>query len=243
MDPTDRYWQETFDRLARAGGDVHAMTGYERTPAAQEREKLILDRLAALSPERHRWPGGLCRGLDIGCNAGYFTARIAAQGIEVTGLDFSSAALGCARRDFPSIEFIEGDAMKLPFADQSFELVTSFGVIQTVSSWQRALSEMVRVLRPGGLGILETNRRQPWAVNLARQMSYVLRGRAGLRQAWEQLRRTSASGGAARHSTYFGPAALLAELRGLGVRETRAILPSKLKGLLPGYILMLELRR
>jgi len=81
--------------------------------------------------------------LDACCGTGDLAIADAAAGGRVTGLDFSEPMLERARRKAPSLEWIQGDVLELPFEDASFDL-------------QRALVELRRVLRPGGrLGILE----------------------------------------------------------------------------------------
>jgi demethylmenaquinone methyltransferase / 2-methoxy-6-polyprenyl-1,4-benzoquinol methylase len=97
------------------------------------------------------------RVLDACCGTG--DLAIAAKGAgagEIVGLDFSPAMLERARRKEPEIEWVEGDVLSLPFADESFDAVTvGFGV-RNVEDLPAALRELRRVLRPGGrLGVLE----------------------------------------------------------------------------------------
>src|SRR6266545_6812184 len=94
--------------------------------------------------------------LDACCGTGDLAVAAARAGGRVTGLDFSEPMLERARRKAPELEWIRGDLLELPFADASFDTATvGFGV-RNVENLQRALSELRRVLRPGGrLGILE----------------------------------------------------------------------------------------
>jgi demethylmenaquinone methyltransferase/2-methoxy-6-polyprenyl-1,4-benzoquinol methylase len=109
-------------------------------------------RLAASSVVR---PGD--RVLDAACGTGDFAlADHRAGALRVTGLDFSPRMLERARRKAPEVEFVEGDMLALPFADESFDAATvGFGV-RNVADLDLALRELRRVLRPGGrLAILE----------------------------------------------------------------------------------------
>jgi ubiquinone/menaquinone biosynthesis C-methylase UbiE len=77
-------------------------------------------------------------------------AAAAARGAIAEGVDFSSAMLGIARIAQPRIEFSQGDAEALPYADGSFDaVVANFGV-HHVPQPTAALAEMHRVLAPGG---------------------------------------------------------------------------------------------
>ena len=97
--------------------------------------------------------------LDACCGTGDLALAAARIGGKVTGLDFSEAMLERARRKDPSIEWIRGDLLALPFPDASFDAATvGFGV-RNVEDIERAFAELRRVLRPGGrVGILEITR-------------------------------------------------------------------------------------
>ncbi|MEM9477767.1 MAG: class I SAM-dependent methyltransferase [Pseudomonadota bacterium] len=90
------------------------------------------------------------RLLDIGCGAGLAAAKASALGAVVTGLDASNALVGIARSRLPASDFHIGDLQDLPFDDGSFDLVTSFNAIQYAGDVVKALSEIKRVLAPGG---------------------------------------------------------------------------------------------
>jgi demethylmenaquinone methyltransferase/2-methoxy-6-polyprenyl-1,4-benzoquinol methylase len=97
------------------------------------------------------------RVLDAACGTGDLAiADLRAGAGRVTGLDFSERMLERARRKQPSIEWVQGDMLALPFADATFDAATvGFGV-RNVADLELALRELRRVLRPGGrLAILE----------------------------------------------------------------------------------------
>ncbi|MGN6872943.1 MAG: class I SAM-dependent methyltransferase [Solirubrobacteraceae bacterium] len=91
------------------------------------------------------------RALDLGCGAGEFTAAMAAAGAATVGVEVAEAALKRARAHHPELDFrlIALDA-PLPFDDGSFELVWASEVIEHVTDTARWLSEVRRVLVPGG---------------------------------------------------------------------------------------------
>jgi demethylmenaquinone methyltransferase/2-methoxy-6-polyprenyl-1,4-benzoquinol methylase len=110
------------------------------------------------------------RALDICCGTGDLTGALLAErpadGEPVTGLDFSCEMLRLAERKYAgaNARWVEGDAMALPFPNNSFDLVTSAFGFRNLSNYAAGLAEIRRVLRPGGsLGILECN--QPEGLN------------------------------------------------------------------------------
>ena len=90
------------------------------------------------------------RLLDIASGPGYVAAAAARRRAKVTGVDFSAAMVEYARGQYPEIEFREGDAENLPFADGSFDAVTMNFVLLHLGQPEKALSETHRVLAPGG---------------------------------------------------------------------------------------------
>src|ERR1700704_3899058 len=88
--------------------------------------------------------------LDVACGSGRLTvqlAKIAGPKGRVVGLDFSPQMLEVARRDHPGIEFVEGDALKLPFDDESFDVSTIAFGFRTLADPVGGLREMLRVVK------------------------------------------------------------------------------------------------
>ena len=88
--------------------------------------------------------------LDVGCGPGYVSAAAAERGATPIGLDFSKQMIGIAKKMFPHIEFREGDAQDLPFADASFDRVLANFALLHLADPERACAEAGRVLKPGG---------------------------------------------------------------------------------------------
>jgi demethylmenaquinone methyltransferase / 2-methoxy-6-polyprenyl-1,4-benzoquinol methylase len=97
------------------------------------------------------------RVLDLAAGTGASTASFARTGAATIACDFSAGMLDEGRRRHPELTFVAGDALRLPFADASFDVVTvSFG-LRNVASVDDALRELARVTRPAGrLVVLET---------------------------------------------------------------------------------------
>lgn len=98
--------------------------------------------------------------LDVAAGTGAWTfamaKRIGSSG-QVVGLDFTEAMLKVANerlkhtREQDRIQYVHGDAMKLPFPDNSFDFATIGFALRNVPSVQGCLTEMMRVVKPGGL--------------------------------------------------------------------------------------------
>ena len=90
--------------------------------------------------------------LDVCCGTGDIAIALNGNGCEVTGLDFSPAMLEVAKKKCPDgITWIQGNAIELPFDDNSFDGASiSFGLRNT-PDYEKVLLEMKRVVRPGGI--------------------------------------------------------------------------------------------
>ncbi|MDX6696185.1 MAG: hypothetical protein QOF02_3788 [Blastocatellia bacterium] len=95
------------------------------------------------------------RVLEVGCGLGTDGAQFAKAGAIYTGVDLTEAAVELARRRFELFDlpgtFRTADAENLDFADESFDIVYSHGVLHHTPDTERAVREVHRVLRPGGV--------------------------------------------------------------------------------------------
>jgi demethylmenaquinone methyltransferase/2-methoxy-6-polyprenyl-1,4-benzoquinol methylase len=88
--------------------------------------------------------------LDIAAGTGSSSRPLVDKGAEVTALDFSHGMIEQGRKQNKNINFVQGDALKLPFEDDSFDATTiSFGLRNT-SNTDKALKEALRVTKDGG---------------------------------------------------------------------------------------------
>jgi SAM-dependent methyltransferase len=89
--------------------------------------------------------------LDVGCGEGRFCRMLRAKGVAVTGLDPTPELLARARELNPGGTYIEAPAEKMPLPDASFDLVVSYLSLIDIPDFRAAISEMARVLKPGGV--------------------------------------------------------------------------------------------
>ena len=143
---------------------------YDRTNAIMSVGNAALWRAAtvrAVNPQ----PGE--RILDVAAGTGTSSAALAHRGATVVALDFSPGMIAEGRRRNPKIEFVEGDAERLPFGDDEFDAVTiSFG-LRNVEHPKAALAEMYRVLKPGGRLVVCEFSKPPRAVFRAGYAAYM----------------------------------------------------------------------
>ncbi|MFO1476665.1 MAG: bifunctional demethylmenaquinone methyltransferase/2-methoxy-6-polyprenyl-1,4-benzoquinol methylase UbiE [Verrucomicrobiota bacterium] len=92
--------------------------------------------------------------LDVCCGTGDISFALARAGAQTTGLDFNAPMLEVARKRANPGEsnprFVQGDALHLPFAEAEFDTVTMGYGLRNLSDWKCGLSELRRVLKPGG---------------------------------------------------------------------------------------------
>jgi ubiquinone/menaquinone biosynthesis C-methylase UbiE len=94
--------------------------------------------------------GGFSNALDVGCGEGRFCRMLQAEGIETVGIDPVDALLDQARRYDAAGDYRPERAEALPFDDAAFDLVVSYLTLIDILDAEAAITEMVRVLRPGG---------------------------------------------------------------------------------------------
>lgn len=104
-------------------------------------DPIMLPRALALKPRNV---------LDVGCGEGRFCRMLAAHGIETMGVDPTPSLIAHAREADPQGAYIEAPAEQLPFEDASFDLVVSYLALIDIPDYRAGISEMTRVLKPGG---------------------------------------------------------------------------------------------
>lgn len=90
------------------------------------------------------------RVLDIAAGTGVSSEPFAKAGVDVVAADFSLGMLRAGRRTRPHMPYVAADAMNLPFADDSFDVVTMTFGLRNVADTAQAIREFSRVTKPGG---------------------------------------------------------------------------------------------
>jgi demethylmenaquinone methyltransferase/2-methoxy-6-polyprenyl-1,4-benzoquinol methylase len=114
------------------------------------------------------------RVLDLAAGTATSSAALARTGADVVGCDFSLGMLRAAKA-YDGVDLVAGDALRLPFADASFDAVTiSFG-LRNVADLDRALAELLRVTRPGGRLVVCEFSSPTWAPFRTVYVEYLMR--------------------------------------------------------------------
>jgi 2-polyprenyl-6-hydroxyphenyl methylase/3-demethylubiquinone-9 3-methyltransferase len=141
-------------------------------------ESGMLHILHGLNPARLRYLRRVLAGtdlggrktLDVGCGGGLLAEELARMGGEVTGVDPSERSLEAARthaqQEGLAIDYRRATGEALPFPDATFDLVCCCDVLEHVDDLRHVLSEIARVLRPGGIFLYDTINRtfRSWLV-------------------------------------------------------------------------------
>ncbi|MFJ8431213.1 methyltransferase domain-containing protein [Kitasatospora sp. NPDC094019] len=134
-DPLADAWWDPRGPLAPLGWIARARAGF----------------VPAVPADRH----GSARLLDIACGGGLFAPHLAGRGYRVVGVDLSFQSLRQARAHGYDAT-ARADMSRLPFADESFDVVTAGQCLEHVPDPYSVVAEACRVLRPGGTLIADT---------------------------------------------------------------------------------------
>lgn len=164
----------------------------------------------ALPLLQHR--GATIKLLDVGCSSGALLSEAARMGFDVTGVEPAHEAVQTAKR--AGFKVYEGYLEEVGLPANEFDIVTLFEIVEHIRNPVEMLKECQRILRPGGVLIINTPNADSWTAR-------VLRG------AWEGFSLVRLGG----HVSFFSPSSMrrLAECSGLVVAriETRNVRLSK----------------
>jgi 2-polyprenyl-6-hydroxyphenyl methylase/3-demethylubiquinone-9 3-methyltransferase len=155
-DPTAlRIDNDLYDRLADGWWDENGFLHILKTAANPWRLpyfQRIISQLA-IDPKKGR-------ALDVGCGGGLLAEEFAALGFAVTGLDPSDRSLEAARahaaQNGLAIDYRTGYGDRLPFENESFEVVYCCDVLEHIRDWDAVIGEIARVLKRGGAFLYDT---------------------------------------------------------------------------------------
>jgi ubiquinone/menaquinone biosynthesis C-methylase UbiE len=140
-----------------------------------KRHKLMAKQMAEKIPAKGKV-------LEIAPGPGYFSIELAKLGTyQITGLDISKSFVEIARKNASEaglqIDFREGNASAMPFNENTFDFTFCQAAFKNFSEPGKAIAEMYRVLRPGGLSVISDLRRDASAAEIEREIQGMGLGR------------------------------------------------------------------
>lgn len=143
-------WRARFERYAQLYTDEAQISGWS---AEGLRRRIDLFQRLVQPPAAT----SSAAALELGCGAGTYVRWLAGLGYRTVGLDYSLATLGraVAADAGGKGRYVAGEAYAVPCRTASVDLVVSIGVLQALSEPRRAIEEIARVLRPGGVLVVE----------------------------------------------------------------------------------------
>lgn len=168
------------------------------------------------------------RVLEIGCGLGAISGEFARQGVRITSVDLTTTGVTAAstrfRLDSSSGAAVQADAEMLPFPDDTFDMVWSWGVLHHTPRTEQAMLEARRVLRPGGeFSVMLYNRSSfyNWFNVILRYgiLRMELR-RMSVQQLWNRYTDGKLIGGCP-HVTYYTPSEMRRLLPGFKIVEMK----------------------
>ena len=96
------------------------------------------------------------RILEIGCGIGTVVNELSGKGHDIAGIEISGEAIEYGRKKYGDIRLEVQAAETLPYKDESFEIVLSFDLFEHIAAIDKHVSEVRRVLRPGGYYLFQT---------------------------------------------------------------------------------------
>ena len=113
------------------------------------------------------------RVLDLACGTGDFSGICRERGASVVGLDFSRGMLVAAAARDASSPWVEGDALRLPFADGGFSAAVSGFALRNFTDLPAVFAELARIIEPGGrLGLLEVDQPRNRALRVGHRLYF-----------------------------------------------------------------------
>ena len=103
--------------------------------------------------------------IDVCCGSGNYTTAIFNQGVDLSGIDISEVMLEKARAKNKNINWLKGDAHKLPFEDSSFDGALCINAIHHLGDLNSAFKEIFRILKPGGKLVIFTTMKEQCRVS------------------------------------------------------------------------------
>jgi ubiquinone/menaquinone biosynthesis C-methylase UbiE len=152
MSDYNKFWQKVYDVAATSSQEEYEKVLY---PSAADEllQRALVHKLLA-----KRIKGKGKKLADVGCGTGRYFNDLEQMGFEIMGCDYSWNLLRHAKTQKKG-GLLQAEAENLPYRPNTFDVVISIGVLQTVVDYKKGMDEVYRILKPGGVLIISTLRR------------------------------------------------------------------------------------
>lgn len=151
MNRYEKIWRDIFDVAAASGKEEYQKVLYGSANEALLQRALVEELLTKM--KRSSVP----LIADIGCGTGGYFGMLAKMGFRAFGCDYSWGMLRSAKEK-EGARLCQAAAESLPYGEGLFDAVISIGVLQTVKDYKVGISELCRILKPGGMLVISTLR-------------------------------------------------------------------------------------
>jgi ubiquinone/menaquinone biosynthesis C-methylase UbiE len=158
MSSTDEQTASPFEVKPHVAGSGF-LAGLKRKAFAQRHNFHYLRKIQWQIIERYLRPGPGEKILDVASGNGFYSEKMARRGATVTGIDMDPVRIEHAKtyHNVSGVQYDLGNAESLPYPDATFDKVVSVCALEHFGDPQRAVSEMARVLKPGGTLVLHVD--------------------------------------------------------------------------------------
>lgn len=151
MSGYNKFWRKVYDVAATSSQEDYEKVLY---PSAADE---LLQRVLVRKLLAKRIKGKRKKLADVGCGTGSYFNGLEQMGFEIIGCDYSWNLLRHAKTQKKN-GLLQAEAENLPYRSNTFDVVISIGVLQTVVDYKKGMDEVYRILKPGGILILSTLR-------------------------------------------------------------------------------------
>ena len=173
LDKQERMYENSWARSLEEGKEQHGNL---------EVNLRFLEQVDLIEPQM--------KVLEVGCGIGTVAFELSKKGCRVTGTDISTRAIAYGRGKYPGIDLLAQPAENLDFADQTFDVVVSFDLLEHLVEIEPHLAEVKRVLKEGGYYLLGTpNKYCSGFFDTLRKRNFSWKISHPSLQSWRNLRR------------------------------------------------------